>query len=113
MKVSDSTSSPSLLSASLRAQETRKAYGQSETDQPPRAERPVSGKDASASGKELPANAAAAQSVQTTERATGLANAIAQLQQNSEKNPQASGLLRALESLTERQNTAQSVDTEA
>lgn len=113
MKVTDNTSSSLPLSASLRAQESRKAYGQTEAAETPRNERPAAGKETPASGKELPANAVAAQSAQSAEDAKGLANAIEQLQKNSVKNPQANGLLRALESLTERQSTAQAVDTEA
>lgn len=113
MKVSDSASSSSLLSASLRAQETRKAYGQGEQPSAQRAEQAVAGKEASTGGKDLPASAAAPQSASSAESAKGLATAIAQLQKNSEKNPQANGLLRALETLTERQSTAVSVDTEA
>lgn len=119
MKISDSNASSLLAPASPRAQEVRKSASQVEapgSGRPPTvtvSETPTTGNNAPASGNISPAAGIVPQSAQSAENAKGIANAIEQLQKNIEKNPQANGLLRALETLTERQGTAVTVDTEA
>lgn len=112
MKISDNSGSSLLAPASPRAQEVRKSASQIEASANV-SETPAAGKETPASGKTLPPGGVAPQSAQSAENAKGIANAIEQLQKNIEKNPQANGLLRALETLTERQSTAVTVDTEA
>lgn len=119
MKINDNNASSLLTPASPRAQEVRKSASQVEapgSGRPPAvnvSETPSAGNNTQASGNILPAAGTDPQSAQSVENAKGIANAIEQLQKNIEKNPQANGLLRALETLTERQSTAVAVDTEA
>ena len=123
MKINNSASTPGIQPTSLRAQESRKPSSQIEHHgrdtlpatprQLPLAETSTGGNEIPGIGNVLPLFNAESHSSQSAEHARGLANAIEQLQKNSEKNPQAMGLLRALETLTERQSSLVSVDTEA
>jgi len=74
---------------------------------------PPGGKNVSATGKNLPPAAAAAQSAQGPDHVTGLDRAIEQLQQNAAKSPQATGLQHALEMLQRNQARGSTVDTSA
>lgn len=123
MKVNNSASTPGIPPTSLRAQESRKPSDQVERQgrdtfpatpgQRPLPETSTGGNETPGIGNILPLFSVDSHSSNSAEHARGLANAIEQLQKNSEKNPQAMGLLRALETLTERQNSPGSVDTEA
>lgn len=123
MKVNNSASTPGIPPASLRAQEPRKPFDQIERQgrdtlpatprQLPLTETSTSGNEIPGIGNILPLFSPKPHASQSAEHARGLAHAIEQLQKNSEKNPQAMGLLRALETLTEKQSSLVSVDTEA
>lgn len=117
MKINGIPSAMGLQHMAARALEARTSAGLTNTQpvpqvQPSSADNTViAGENLPEDGESLPASAET--SPQQTERNTGLSRAIERLQQNIEQNPDALGLLKALENLTENQSKAATVDTEA
>lgn len=104
MKINGGPDLTGLQHLAARAQEARK----------PAEPKPVSSAatETPPTDKNLPPAAAAVQSEQKPDHATGLDRAIERLQLNALKSPEATGLQHALEKLQSKQESGGTVDTQ-